>query len=343
MTALVLHGPKDLRIENMAGDDLRPGQVRIRVQRGGICGSDLHYYFHGGFGPVKLREPMILGHEVSGQIVEAGKDTSLKIGSLVAISPSRPCGRCAYCLAGQPNHCENMRFYGSAMPFPHIQGAFRQELIAEESQCAVADGLTADQAAMAEPLSVCLHALHQAGDIIGAKVLISGSGPIGVLTALAARRAGAAEIVVTDILDAPLEYAQLAGADRVVNMAANPEGLATDQAGKGSFDVHFECSSAPQAIAAGIAALRPGGTLVQLGLGGDQRIPLQQVTAKELSLKGSFRFHHEFRSAVAMMRKGLLDVSPFISHSFAMGDHDKAFRMAQDKNKAMKVQLDFTR
>lgn len=341
MSALVLHAPEDLRVSDGPVQEMGPGKVRLRVQRGGICGSDLHYYYHGGFGPVKLREPMILGHEVSGVVVEAGPEASLKPGTLVAISPSRPCGNCTYCLSGKPNHCENMRFYGSAMPMPHIQGAFRKELIVDESQCAVADGLSAAQAAMAEPLSVCLHALHQAGDLLGARVLITGAGPIGVLTALAARRAGASEIVVTDILDKPLEFARIAGADRVVNMATDPDGLAADQPGKGSFDVHFECSSAGPAIYAGIAALRPGSVLVQLGLGGDQQIPLQQITAKELSLKGSFRFHSEFSTAVSLMRKGLLDVSPFVTHTFSMDVHRDAFEMAKDKGQSMKVQFDF--
>jgi L-idonate 5-dehydrogenase len=342
MNGLVLHAPEDLRLESLEPEILGPGQVRLRIKRGGICGSDLHYYFHGGFGPIKLREPMILGHEISGVIEDVGAGVLLRPGMLVAVSPSRPCNTCRYCLAGQQNHCENMRFYGSAMPMPHIQGAFRQELVVDESQCAVADGLTPAQAAMAEPLSVCLHALHQAGDILGASVLITGSGPIGVLTALAARSAGAGEIVVTDILDAPLEFARIAGADRVVNTATHPDGLAKDQAGKGRFDVHFECSSAPQAISAGIAALRPGGVLVQLGLGGDQLIPLQQITAKEVTLKGSFRFHNEFQTAVSLMRRGLLDVSPFVTHTFSIRDHRDAFKVAKDKRQSMKVQFDFS-
>lgn len=123
MKALVIHAARDLRLTELPPHALGPGQVRLRVRRGGICGSDLHYFNHGGFGAVRLREPMVLGHEVSGEIVEIGDDVAgLAVGDLVAVSPSRPCGGCGYCLDGLPNHCENMAFYGSAMPVPHIQG-----------------------------------------------------------------------------------------------------------------------------------------------------------------------------------------------------------------------------
>ena len=146
MKALVIHAAGDLRIEDHPTADPGPGEVRVRLATGGICGSDLHYYNHGGFGTVRLREPMILGHEVAGHVEALGEGvTTFTKGQLVAVSPSRPCGACRYCLEGKPNHCLNMRFYGSAMPFPHIQGAFRQSLVAEAAQCVPADGLDARQ------------------------------------------------------------------------------------------------------------------------------------------------------------------------------------------------------
>jgi len=124
MKAIVAHGAKDLRVEDRDVGELGEGQVRISMEAGGICGSDLHYYNHGGFGSVRLREPMVLGHEVSGRVEALGEGvTGLEVGQLVAVSPSRPCGVCEYCAVGRQNHCLNMRFYGSAMPFPHIQGA----------------------------------------------------------------------------------------------------------------------------------------------------------------------------------------------------------------------------
>lgn len=200
MKAIVAHGAKDLRIEPRDMPVPGPGEVLIRMQRGGICGSDLHYYNHGGFGTVRLREPMILGHEVAGRIEAIGDGVEgLAVGDLVAVSPSRPCYACAYCIEGQHNHCLNMRFYGSAMPFPHIQGAFRDYITADARQCAPANGLTAGEAAMAEPLSVALHAAQRAGDLMGKRVLVTGCGPIGQLAVLVARAAGAVQIVATDV------------------------------------------------------------------------------------------------------------------------------------------------
>lgn len=341
MQALYAHAARDLRLSPCDAGEPASGEVRIRLSRGGICGSDLHYYTHGGFGTVRLKEPMILGHEVSGHVDAVGEGVEgLVPGDLVAVSPSRPCGACGECLRGLPNHCLNMRFYGSAMPFPHIQGAFREVLIADAAQCVKAEGLTPAEAAMAEPLSVTLHAVRRAGSLVGKRVLVTGSGPIGVLAVLCARRAGAEEIIVTDIADGVLAFAREAGADVTLNTLGDPEALAPYQAGKGSVDVLFECSGAEPALRGGIAALRPQGLAVQLGMSGDMSIPLMQVTAKELSLMGSFRFHEEFGTAVALMQKGLIDVKPLLTHTFAFDAFQEAFDTAGDRSRAMKVQLE---
>lgn len=342
MHAVVIHKAKDLRIEERASGRPGPGEVAITIAAGGICGSDLHYYNHGGFGAVRLKEPMILGHEVSGHVAELGEGVSgLEVGELVAVSPSRPCGLCQFCQRGLQNHCENMRFYGSAMPFPHMQGAFRGKLVARAEQCVKADGLTAAQAAMAEPLSVCLHATRRAGEILGKRVLVTGSGPIGTLCVLAARSAGAAEIVVTDISDAALTYAKKVGADRIINTASDPDALTTYAFGKGTFDVLYECSGAAPALAGAIPAMRPRSVIMQLGLGGDMLLPVQAITAKEIDLRGSFRFHEEFAIAVRLMQAGTTDVRPLISHMIGLDDAVAAFELASDRSKAMKVQLAF--
>jgi L-idonate 5-dehydrogenase len=343
MKAIVIHAAKDLRIEDHLAETPGDGQVQIKLATGGICGSDLHYFNHGGFGAIRLREPMVLGHEVSGYITALGKGvTHLVPGQLVAISPSRPCHACKFCREAMFNQCLNMRFYGSAMPFPHIQGAFREMLVADASQCAVADGLTAGEAAMAEPLAVCLHATRRAGPMLGKSVLVTGCGPIGILCILAARRAGADLIVATDLGDFTLGMARKAGADVTINMAQDAAGLGDYTQDKGTFDVLFECSGAAPALTAAIPAMRPGGTMMQLGLGGDMTLPVQAMTAKELSLKGSFRFHDEFHTGVSLMCKGLIDVKPFITQTFRVDQAIEAFETAGDRTRAMKAQIRFS-
>ncbi len=343
MKAIVIHAAHDLRIEDRPDETPGPGQLKLRLATGGVCGSDLHYYHNGGFGAVRLREPMILGHEVSAHVTEIGPGVEgFRIGQLVAVSPSRPCGACAYCHDGLPNHCLNMRFYGSAMPFPHIQGAFRETLVADATQCVDATGLTAGEAAMAEPLAVTLHATVRAGNLMGKRVLVTGCGPIGVLAILSARRAGASEIVATDLSDFTLALALRSGADRVINTATNPDALAAYSANKGHFDVLYECTGVAAALTGAIPALRPRGIILQVGVGSDMTLPMQTITAKELDLRGSFRFHAEFPVAVHLMQKGLIDVKPLITHSIALAQAEDAFRLASDRTRAMKAQIIFS-
>lgn len=343
MKVVAAHAAKDLRIETRDMPSPGAGQVLIKMAAGGICGSDLHYYNHGGFGSIRLREPMILGHEVSGHVETLGPDvTELTRGELVAISPSRPCGVCRYCVAGQQNHCLNMRFYGSAMPFPHIQGAFREYIVADVAQCAPAGELTAGEAAMTEPLSVVLHAARLAGDLMGKRVLVTGCGPIGLLAVLVARAAGAVEIVATDISDFTLAKAQVVGADHTINVAEAADKLNTYEKDKGFFDVLFECSGVASALASAVPAMKPRSTVMQLGLGGDMTLPVQAMTAKELQFKGSFRFHAEFFTAVELMKSGRLDVKPLITQVLGVDDAVAAFDIAGDRTQAVKVNIAFS-
>jgi len=343
MRAVVIHAPKDLRVEDHAPTEPGPGQVRIRIRNGGICGSDLHYYQHGGFGAVRLREPMVLGHEVAGTIDALGDGVShLALGAGVAVNPSLPCGTCRFCLAGQPNHCLDMRFYGSAMRFPHVQGGFREVLVCDATQAVpVPATMSAAQAAFAEPFAVCLHAVNRAGPLLGKRVLVTGAGPIGALTVIAARRAGALEIVATDVADAPLAAAKRVGADTTVNVSQQ-DALARYAADKGYFDVMFEASGNAQALAGGLAVVRPMGVVVQIGIaGGEMSLPMNVVVAKEIELRGTFRFHAEFALAVALIGGGLVDVMPLLTATVPLTDANDAFALAADRSKAMKVQLAF--
>ncbi|WP_137131113.1 L-idonate 5-dehydrogenase [Rhizobium sp. FY34] len=338
-----LHAERDLRLEMLDIPDLRPGEVRLAMAAGGICGSDLHYYQDGGFGPVRVREPIVAGHEASGFVEALGEGVSgLVLGQLVAVNPSQPCGQCQYCRIGQPIHCLDMRFMGSAMRLPHENGMFREKLVVPAIQChPVGPGVTAGEAACAEPLAVCLHAVAQAGDLAGKAVLITGAGPIGLLTVAAARHAGAGQIVVTDLADAALSRAPAMGATQMINVASNPDGLSPFQENKGHFDVVFDCSAAGPALRAAFAAIKPRGTLVQVGVTGDVTIPLNALVGKEIVWRGSQRFHEEFAPAVALISARKIDVRPIISHSFPLDAVVEAFEQAGDRSIACKVQIAF--
>jgi L-idonate 5-dehydrogenase len=342
MKAAVIHAPRDLRIEEAEIPEIGPKDVKVRVRAGGICGSDLHYYQHGGFGAVRLRQPMILGHEIAGEVVEVGDEvTRVRPGDRVAVNPSQPCGHCRFCLEGKANHCLDMRFYGSAMRMPHVQGGFREILVCSEVQAfPVPAGLALEMAAFAEPLSVCLHAARQAGPLLGKRVLVTGTGPIGALAILVARQAGAREIVATDITDAPLALARRIGADSALNTASNPEALAKFKTDKGYFDVAFEASGNSAALTGALEATRPTGTIVQVGLsGGEMTLPVNMLVAKEINLRGTFRFHEEFAWAVDFLSARAIDVSPLLTEIVPLADAVRAFELASDRTRAMKVVL----
>ncbi|SIQ90645.1 L-idonate 5-dehydrogenase [Paracoccus thiocyanatus] len=337
-----LHAAHDLRIEPLADPQPQPGAALVRVLRGGICGSDLHYYHDGGFGPVRVRQPIVLGHEAAGVVESAPEGSGLVAGQLVALSPSRPCGDCDYCRAGQERHCLNMRFSGSAMRLPHEDGFFRNRLYHPLDQCLpLPDGADAQAAAGAEPLAVCLHALGMAPDLSGQRVLITGAGPIGAICTALARLRGAAQIVVTDVQDFTLGIARRMGADRAVNVAEDADALADLAQGKGQIDLVLECSANPHAIAQAITLARPQATMVQIGVGGTLPLPLNLIVAKELRLVGTHRFDREFAQAVAMIGAGQIDLSPMVTQVLPAAQAQRAFDLAGDRAQAVKVQLDF--
>ncbi len=343
MRAIVIHAPHDLRLEPMPAAAPGPRDVVVRMGAGGICGSDLHYFHQGGFGVVRLREPMVLGHEVAGTVKAVGGEvTNVKVGDKVAVNPSGPCGECEYCRRGLRNQCLDMRFFGSAMRFPHVQGAFREEMTVPEAQAVkVGDHVDLALAALCEPFAVALHAVAQAGDLAGKTVLVSGCGPIGCLVIAAARLAGAREIVATDIAPEALAIAARLGATRCVNVAGGIEALNDLAQDKGRVDAALECSGNGQALAGAIGLTRPRGSIVLVGLGGEQSLPMNAIVAKELNLAGSFRFDSEFARAAALISAGRVDLAPLLTGSFPIEEAGAAFALASDRRRAMKVQFRF--
>ncbi|MDR3516500.1 MAG: L-idonate 5-dehydrogenase [Azospirillaceae bacterium] len=345
MRSCVIHAAKDLRIETQPDPVIGAGGVVVRVRAGGICGSDLHYFQDGRIGDFVIREPFVPGHEFCGEVVETGAAvTRVKAGDRVAIHPGRACGRCAYCREGQPNLCQAIYFMGSASRFPHMQGGFREMVAVEEEQCYP---ITADipfgEIAFAEPLSVALHAGQRAGNLVGKRVLVSGAGPIGQLVLLAARRAGCGHVTVTDILDHPLAIAQAGGADAVVNVAAGDAGVAAAGAAIGGFDVAFEVSGFPAALNTVIEAVRPGATIVLVGSppAGLSPVLANRIMTRELTLRGAFRFGHEFADAVSCLQSRRIDVRPLLSRTVPMTEAVAAFAAARDRAHNIKVIVAF--
>lgn len=338
-----LHAKRDLRIEEFQLPPIGPSDVLIAVGRGGICGSDLHYFFDGGFGPIQIQHPIILGHEVSGTIIEVGSAVKhLNAEEKIAINPSQPCGSCDFCDEANFQHCVNMRFLGSARTVPHVQGGFRELIVINQKQChKIKPEVSLAEAACAEPLAVCLHAANQAGDLADKRVMVTGAGPIGSLCVAVAALRGASEIIVTDLQDFTLSVAQRMGATKTFNVSKSKSTTFVECDDSNNFDVIFECSAAEPAIHTAIQAVRPRGTIIQVGVTGSISLPLNALVGKEIVLKGTHRFHQEFQDAVDLINRKAIDVTPIITQIFTIDEAEQAFSVANNRKKAVKVQIDF--
>jgi len=338
MLACKIHAKDDLRVEADAMPSAGPGEVLLRLGAGGICGSDLHYYFEGRNGSFVVREPLIPGHEASAVVAAVGQGvTRVKPGDKVAVSPSHACGRCEYCRRGREELCVNMKFLGSASLFPHVQGMFREYFVMGERQCYPVGGdVSLGELAFAEPLAVGLHAVKRGGDVLGKSVLVTGAGTIGCLTIIAARLAGAAKITVSDVLDRPLEQARAVGADVTLHAQRDAETLA-----KPHFDVAYEVSGNFNALKTCVAAVKRGGVVVQVGTLPHEPLPfvVNEIMAKELDLRGAFRWGIEFDWAVDYLSSRRVDVRPLLSGQYPLQEAVAAFHAAADKNRSTKVQV----
>jgi len=335
--ACTLHGALDLRVQPRAPRALGPHDVRLRLGAGGICGSDLHYWQHGRAGAFVIREPLVPGHEASGVVDTVGAEvTRVRPGDRVAIDPSHPCGVCDRCREGRMNLCRRMYFVGSASVYPHAQGLFAQAFVMHERQLtAVAEPeVSLGEIACAEPLSVGLHAVQRAGALLGRRVLVTGGGTIGCMCVIAARLAGAAEVVVADIADRPLAMARQVGADATVRSDQDSAALAD------RFHVAIEAAGAPAALALCLAAVERGGRVVQVGtLPEELPFPANRVMVRELDYVGAFRANGEFDLAVQAIRTRRADVRPLISAQVPLARAQEAFELAADRSRSTKVQL----
>ncbi|MGW0508615.1 L-idonate 5-dehydrogenase [Streptomyces olivaceoviridis] len=339
MLGCVIHGAGDLRVEELPPPRPGSGEALVAVRYGGVCGSDLHYWRHGGVGDFRLREPMVLGHEVVGTVVSYGPGaTGPAPGTAVAVHPATPCGVCPECAEGRANVCRDTRYLGSAARFPHVQGGFAGRVAVPAGQLrALPDGLGLRRAALAEPLSVALHAVRRAGEVAGRHVLVTGAGPIGCLVVAAAKAAGAARVTVTDLVPEALGYAAVAGADTLVR-ADDPD----DPGWPAEVDVAVEASGVAAGLDTCLRRVRRGGVVVQLGMLPAGRTPFagNLVVSREIDLRGAFRFDAEFDDALHLLAaRGEFD--GLISSVLPVTAAGSAFALAADRERSCKVLLEF--
>ncbi len=336
---VVVHGVGDLRIEVIEHSAPQAHEAVVDIAYGGICGSDLHYWLHGAAGESILRAPLVLGHEVVGTVVQAAADGSgPAAGTNVAVHPASPGGTGVRYPADRPNLSPGCTYLGSAARVPHTQGAFsRFSVLPARMLRRLPDGLELRAAALAEPASVAWHAVAQAGDLTGKRVLVIGSGPIGSLIVAVVKRAGAAEIIAVDMHEAPLKIARAVGATDTI-LATDSEAIAAVEA-----DVVLESSGNHRGLASALLGAMRGGRVVMVGLlpTGDQPVPISLAITRELQLVGSFRFNDEIDDVLAALADGSLYVDPVVTHEFPFTRALEAFDLAKDPTKSGKVLISF--
>ena len=325
MKAVVVHGTRDVRVDEVPDPVPGEGEVLLALEWGGICGSDISYWRHGGTGTAALRHPMILGHEIAGRVAGLGPGVpGIEVGRPVTVHPAELVGEHAF-PDGRSNLHPHVRYFGSAAFDPHTDGGFSEYRVVPAHQLrALPDGVPTRVGALAEPLGVALHAVHRAGSLRGRTVLVNGAGPIGALVVASAKHRGASAVVAADLAPASLDIARRMGADEVRDLSAQslPEDV----------DVSFEASGAPAAIGPVLRATQRGGTVVQVGNLPGEAAPaaLGDLVTREITWVGSYRFVDEITDALAALRDGL-DVTPLITHTFPLERAAEALAVAADR------------
>lgn len=344
MKAARLHGVRDLRVETLPDPPPPgPGEALLRVTVVGICGSDLHYYREGGLGGADVTEPLILGHEFAARVEGVGPDVDLPVGTRVAVEPGRACGRCELCERGHPNLCPQVQFCGA----PPFDGACREFMLHPAHLLFPLPGALSDaDGAMLEPLGIGLHALSLARLAPGETVAVLGAGCIGLLLIQLCRAAGAARIFATEPLPHRREAARRYGATDLLDPARDDVAAAIrDLTGGRGVDVALEAAGAPDTPAQAVAAVRPGGRVVLVGIPSDDRLVLSHAVArrKGLTLKFARRMKHTYPRAIALAAAGAVDLRSYVTHRYPLDASADAFRTADTcADGALKVAIDVT-
>ena len=315
----------------------------IQVNYTGICGSDIHYWQHGKIGEFVVKDPMVLGHESSGTILETGaKVKSLQKGDRVAMEPGIPCRRCIRCKEGYYNLCLDMAFAAT----PPYDGTLAKYYTLPEDFCyKLPEHVSLEEGALLEPLAVAVHITRQSNIKHGDTVVVFGAGPVGILCAAVAKSLGASKIVSVDInqerLDFVKNFVKPIGSTYVSQRISAAENAANiikeNNLGEGA-DVAIDASGVEPSIQAAINVLRKGGSYVQGGMGRDEcTFPIMAACTKELTIRGSFRYSQgDYATALNLVSSGAVNVKEVISRKVKFDDALQAFEDIRD-GKGIKV------
>ena len=346
----VLRAVRDLGWEERSVPAPGPGEVRVKVERIGVCGSDVHYYTHGRIGDFVVNAPLVLGHEVSGTVEALGEGvSSLHIGDRVALEPGVPCRRCSYCKSGHYNLCPEMHF----MATPPVDGALSEWVVwPADFAFPIPDSMSLDEAALIEPLAVGVWAVRRGGVQPGHSVAVLGAGPIGCTTLQAARAAGATTLIAVDLEGFRLNLARELGATHTINarhedplarireITAQVSGLPLSHAG---VDVAFETAGSVPTCKVGLAAPRPGGVSVLVGLPPVPEVALDIVGAasRETDIRGIFRYANCYPASIALVASGQINLRSLITQRYDFARTPEAFVFADtERARSMKVMID---
>jgi L-iditol 2-dehydrogenase len=348
MVGVRLHGPRTLKVEQLS--DPKPpgkGEVLVRIDAAGICGSDLHMYLEAVIGDTKLKAPIVLGHEFAGTIISTGEEPmselsgSLRPGMRVAIDPAQPCGICELCKRGHPNLCTSLHFCGL---FPD-GGCFCERIVVPANTCyPLPDSLDAETGALLEPLGVALHAVDLAKVQPGESAVIVGAGPIGLLILEAAKQAKMNPIFVVEQLPWRLHLAEKLGGIPIDSARTDArEKLMVQTLGRG-VDVAFEAAWADQSIQLAAEMARYGGKLVLVGIPREDRLIVNHSTArrKGLTMFMSRRMKHTYPRATQLVESGRIDVKSIVTHRFPLAQTPQAFVLNADyRDQVVKVMITY--
>lgn len=333
MIAAFLTGPKCIEIRKVPVPKLDDDRILIRVKAVGVCGSDVHYYEHGRMGPFAPSEPLVLGHESAGEVVECGKVVKgFSPGERVALEPGIPCGGCEMCKRGRYNLCSSVYFMGSA---PNQHGAFREYLTWDPRMAyKLPPNVSFEEGALLEPLAAASYAVRLGGVMPGHTVAVFGCGPIGLLIARMACVAGAAQVLVTDVEPSRLAIAPRYGASHAVDARSSDflEVIQSITGGTGA-DVVFEAAGSPASHQKSIDAAARGGTIVFVGWLVDAALALNLHTmgTKELTVRGMFRYRNVYPEAIRLLSAGMVDLEGLITGRFPLEQLIDALCQALDR------------